>query len=53
MLLTKSLEDKQQEKEMHEMAVKVAFVYKEKKIRNELHWRMQLCFKKKKCYSNG
>ena len=31
MLLTKSLEDKQQEKEMHEMAVKVSFAYKEKK----------------------
>ena len=31
MLLTKSLEDKQQEKEMHETAVKVSFAYKEKK----------------------
>ena len=31
MLLTKSLEKKQQEKEMHETAAKVAFAYKEKK----------------------
>ena len=31
MLLMKTLQDKQVEKEMHEMAVKVVFAYKEKK----------------------